>query len=154
VKKKHADSNMKGNKCPHCGEVFPSIIAVHQHVLEDHQNIVAEEREEQQAEKTRRQRERAERERVREERRKGREERRKERFDYNNFRVKGLHEWEINYEFHIGEGLVRGVDWDRTPSSGELNCDVSPRTASVLVSFTFCSIAFSSAKGSLAGATR
>ena len=39
----------------------------------------------------------------------------------------GLQEWEISYEFHIGEGLVRGVDWDRTPSNGELNCDVCDR---------------------------
>ena len=43
--------------------------------------------------------------------------------DMNDFRPKGLKEWEINYEFHLGDGLVRGVDWDRTPSNGELPCN-------------------------------
>ena len=38
-----------------------------------------------------------------------------------------MKEWEINYEFHLGDGLVRGVDWDRTPSNGELPCDQCPR---------------------------
>merc|ERR1719208_285284 len=33
-----------------------------------------------------------------------------------------LKEWELDYEFYIGEGLVRGVDWDRTPSNGEIGC--------------------------------
>ena len=33
-----------------------------------------------------------------------------------------LKEWEMDYEFYIGEGLVRGVDWDRTPSNGEIGC--------------------------------
>jgi hypothetical protein len=33
-----------------------------------------------------------------------------------------LKEWEMDYEFYIGDGLVRGVDWDRTPSSGEIAC--------------------------------
>ena len=33
-----------------------------------------------------------------------------------------LKEWEIDYEFYIGEGLVRGVDWDKTPSTGEIGC--------------------------------
>jgi hypothetical protein len=26
-----------------------------------------------------------------------------------------------------GDGIVRGVDWDRTPSNGELNCDMCDR---------------------------
>ena len=33
-----------------------------------------------------------------------------------------LKEWEMDYEFYIGEGLVRGVDWDKTPSTGEIGC--------------------------------
>ena len=33
-----------------------------------------------------------------------------------------LKEWEMDYEFYIGEGLVRGVDWDKTPSTGEIAC--------------------------------
>jgi hypothetical protein len=45
MKKKHDCAVIKGNKCPHCGEIFPSVIAVHQHILDDHQQIVAEERE-------------------------------------------------------------------------------------------------------------
>ena len=28
----------------------------------------------------------------------------------------------MDYEFYIGEGLVRGVDWDKTPSNGEIAC--------------------------------
>ena len=47
MKKKHNATSIKGNKCPHCGEIFPSVIAVHQHILDDHQQIVAEERESQ-----------------------------------------------------------------------------------------------------------
>ena len=39
MKKKHGGTTIKGNKCPHCGEVFPSVIAVHQHILDDHQQI-------------------------------------------------------------------------------------------------------------------
>lgn len=33
-----------------------------------------------------------------------------------------LKEWEMDYEFYIGEGMVRGVDWDKTPSTGEIAC--------------------------------
>ncbi len=128
MKKKHHSNGIHGNKCPHCGDSFPSIIAVHQHILEDHQNIVAEEREAQTLEKMKREQEKAERERRREENRRLRAERRKEKMDYNDFRSRGLQEWEINYEFHIGEGLVRGVDWDRTPSNGELMCEVCDRS--------------------------
>ena len=124
MKKKHNSSGIKTNKCPHCQETFPSIIAIHQHILEDHQNIVAEEREEQEMERMKKNQEKAERERMREENRKKRMEKRKDKVDFNDFRHKGLQEWEINYEFHIGEGLVRGVDWDRTPSNGDLNCDI------------------------------
>ena len=39
----------------------------------------------------------------------------------------GMKEWEINYEFHIGEGLTRGVDWDRTPTNTEIVCDICER---------------------------
>jgi len=127
MKKKHEISTIKGNKCPHCGEVFPSVIAVHQHILDDHQQIVAEQREVQAMERLQKEQEKAERERVREENRRKREERKKDRIDYNDFRPKGMKEWEINYEFHLGDGLVRGVDWDRTPSNGELPCDQCDR---------------------------
>jgi len=127
MKKKHDNNTIKGNKCPHCGEIFPSVIAVHQHILDDHQQIVAEERESQAMDRLRKEQERAEKDRIREENRRRREDRRKERMDFNDFRPKGMKEWEINYEFHLGDGLVRGVDWDRTPSNGELPCDQCPR---------------------------
>ena len=127
MKKKHDTSTIKGNKCPHCGEIFPSVIAVHQHILDDHQQIVAEEREIQAMERLQKEQEKARRERIREENRRRREERRKDKMDYNDFRPKGMKEWEINYEFHLGDGLVRGVDWDRTPSNGELPCDQCDR---------------------------
>jgi hypothetical protein len=71
--------------------------------------------------------EKAERERIREDNRNKREEKRRDRVDFNDFRPKGMKEWEINYEFHLGDGLVRGVDWDRTPSNGELPCDQCDR---------------------------
>jgi hypothetical protein len=41
-------------------------------------------------------------EKQREESRKRRDAKRKERMDLNDFKIKGLREWEINYEFHIG----------------------------------------------------
>jgi len=66
------------------------------------QNIVAEEREVQAMEKIRKEEEKAIREKAREEARKRREAKRKERMDLNDFKIKGLKEWEINYEFHIG----------------------------------------------------
>lgn len=127
MKKKHGGGGIDANKCPHCQEQFQSIIAVHQHILEDHQNIVAEDREEQQMEKLKKEQEKAEKLRQKEERRKLRAERKKEKIDFNDFRSRGLQEWEINYEFYIGEGLVRGVDWDRTPSNGELACEICER---------------------------
>merc|ERR1712223_1668072 len=127
MKKKHNATSIKGNKCPHCGEIFPSVIAVHQHILDDHQQIVAEERESQAMDRLRKEQERAEKDRIKEENRRKREEKKKERMDFNDFRPKGMKEWEINYEFHLGDGLVRGVDWDRTPSNGELPCDQCPR---------------------------
>ena len=127
MKKKHQITGIKGNKCPHCGEVFPSVIAVHQHILDDHQQVVAEQREVQAMERLQKEQEKAERERMREDNRRKREERKKDRIDYNDFRPKGMKEWEINYEFHLGDGLVRGVDWDRTPSNGELPCDQCDR---------------------------
>ena len=33
----------------------------------------------------------------------------------------------MDYEFYIGEGLVRGVDWDKTPSTGEIGCSQCDR---------------------------
>jgi hypothetical protein len=128
MKKKHGDSNARTNKCPHCSETLPSIIQMHQHILEDHQDIVAEVREGQELVVLKKSKEKEERARQREENKKKREEKRSQNIDYNDFRAcKGMQEWEINYEFHIGEGLVRGVDWDRTPSNGELNCDICDR---------------------------
>ena len=67
MKKKHDNNTIKGNKCPHCGEIFPSVIAVHQHILDDHQQIVAEERESQAMDRLRKEQERAEKDRIREE---------------------------------------------------------------------------------------
>merc|ERR1712156_1128482 len=127
MKKKHNATSIKGNKCPHCGEIFPSVIAVHQHILDDHQQIVAEERESQAMDRLQKEQEKAKRERIKEENRRKREEKKKDRMDYNDFRPKGMKEWEVNYEFHLGDGLVRGVDWDRTPSNGELPCDQCDR---------------------------
>ena len=64
---------------------------------------MAEEREVQEMERIKKEQERAIKERQREEARKRREAKRKERMDLNDFKIKGLREWEINYEFHIGE---------------------------------------------------
>ena len=97
-------------------------MAIHQHILEDHQNIVAEEREVQDMERLQKQKEKEERERAKEIARQKREERKKERIDFNDFRAKGLKEWEINYEFHLGDEMKKGVDWDRAPTNGELEC--------------------------------
>lgn len=127
MKKKHGGTTIKGNKCPHCGEIFPSVIAVHQHILDDHQQLVAEERESQAMDRLQKEQEKAKRERIKEDNRRKREEKKKDRMDYNDFRPKGMKEWEVNYEFHLGDGLVRGVDWDRTPSNGELPCDQCDR---------------------------
>jgi hypothetical protein len=80
--------------------------------------------EHQESERKRKAEERRRREKQREESRAKRELRRKERLDHNDYKVKGLKEWEIKYEFHIGNGITRGVDWDRTPSNGELPCDL------------------------------
>jgi hypothetical protein len=63
---------------------------------------VAEEREIQAIERIKKEEEKAMREKQREEARKRREAKRKERMDLNDFKIKGLKEWEINYEFHIG----------------------------------------------------
>ena len=96
--------------------------------MEDHQNIVAEEREVQNMEKIQKEKEKEERERAKEVARQKREERKKERIDFNDFRSKGLKEWEINYEFHLGEEMKKGVDWDRAPTNGELECDECTQT--------------------------
>ena len=53
-------------------------------------------------EKIRKEEEKAIRETAREEARTRRAAKRKERMDLNDFKIKGLKEWEINYEFHIG----------------------------------------------------
>ena len=128
TKKKHGDGPIQGCRCPHCSETFPSIVAIHQHILEDHQNIVAEEREVQNVERIRKEQEKEERERAKEMARQKREDRKKERIDFNDFRSKGMKEWEINYEFHLGEEMKRGVDWDRAPTNGELECEECNQT--------------------------
>ena len=46
----------------------------------------------------------------------------KEKKDAKKGKKSKLKEWEMDYEFYIGEGLVRGVDWDKTPSNGEIAC--------------------------------
>ena len=128
TKKKHGDGPIQGCRCPHCSETYPSIVAIHQHILEDHQNIVAEERELQNMEKIRKEQEKEERERAKEIARQKREDRKKERIDFNDFRTKGMKEWEINYEFHLGDEMKRGVDWDRAPTNGELECEECNQT--------------------------
>lgn len=128
MKKKHEESDARTSKCPHCNENLPSIVQMHQHIIEDHQDIVADQREKQEMSRLEKERQKEERERLRAENRRKREESRKRNVDYHNFKaVKGMQEWEINYEFHIGEGLARGVDWDRTPSNAELICEICDR---------------------------
>ena len=123
TKKKHDMGPIRGSKCPHCHENFPSIVAIHQHILEDHQNIVAEQREELALEKLKKEQEKVAKERRKLEIKERREQKKRDRMDLHDFRDPSKPEWQINYEFHLGEGMVRGVDWDRTPSNGELNCD-------------------------------
>jgi len=123
TKKKHGDGPIRGSKCPHCGETFSSVVAIHQHILEDHQNVVAEQREELALERLQKEQEKMEKERKRLENQKKREDAKRAKMDLHDFRDPNKAEWEINYEFQLGEGIVRGVDWDRTPSNGELNCD-------------------------------
>ena len=137
TKKKHGDGPIQGARCPHCSETFPSVVGIHQHILEDHQNIVAEEREVQNVERINKEKEKHEREQAKAEARVKREERKKERVDFNDFRSKGMKEWEINYEFHLGDGMVRGVDWDRTPSNGELACEECTQTFGWRYEFQF-----------------
>ena len=72
----------------------------------DFQNIVAEEREVQIMERIKKEEDKAIKERVREDARRRREAKRQERIDLNDFKIKGLREWEINYEFHIGKFLT------------------------------------------------
>jgi len=117
VKKRHnysVESN-KQNKCEYCGEPHASIVGLHQHLLEDHPQQVQEEREllaKDKAEKL------AEKMRIQ----KVKDERRMARMIDKKGKKSKLKEWEMDYEFYIGEGLVRGVDWDKTPSTGEIAC--------------------------------
>eukprot|EP00096_Caligus_rogercresseyi_P015622 TRINITY_DN8099_c0_g1_i1.p1 TRINITY_DN8099_c0_g1~~TRINITY_DN8099_c0_g1_i1.p1 ORF type:complete len:726 (-),score=270.96 TRINITY_DN8099_c0_g1_i1:130-2307(-) len=127
MKKKHNDLNVRGNKCPHCSEGFTSIVAVHQHVLDDHQNLVAEARESIELERIRKEAERMRLEREKMERRKQRIKEKVMSIAQGDRPYKRVKEWEMEYEFQLGEGLVRGVDWDRTPSNGELSCDQCER---------------------------
>ena len=115
VKKKHnysVESN-KQNKCEYCGEPHASIVGLHQHLLEDHPQQVQEERELLAREKSDKLVERMRQQKAKEERRILKDKKSKK---------SKLKEWEMDYEFYIGEGLVRGVDWDRTPSNGEIGC--------------------------------
>jgi len=118
VKKKHAYSceSNKTNKCEYCGEPHVSIVGLHQHLLEDHPQQVQEERELLAREKQEKLAERDRKEREKEERRIKREQL------GHRVRKPRKKEWELDYEFYIGDGLVRGVDWDRTPSNGEIAC--------------------------------
>ena len=106
MKKKHGEAPVDNNKCPHCGDMFPSVIALHQHILEDHQSIgeddteiwglwfdfefwcfsVAETRENLELEKQRKEEEKVAREKEKEERKKERESRKKEKMDFNDYR--------------------------------------------------------------------
>jgi len=115
VKKRHnysVESN-KQNKCEYCGEPHASIVGLHQHLLEDHPQQVQEERELLAREKAEKLAEKMRLQKAKDERRLQREKKGKK---------SKLKEWEMDYEFYIGEGLVRGVDWDRTPSNGEIAC--------------------------------
>lgn len=115
VKKRHnysVESN-KQNKCEYCGEPHASIVGLHQHLLEDHPQQVQEERELLAREKAEKLAEKMRIQKAKDERRLQREKKGKK---------SKLKEWEMDYEFYIGEGLVRGVDWDRTPSNGEIAC--------------------------------
>jgi len=118
VKKKHNynfDAN-KSNKCEYCSEPHVSIVGLHQHLLEDHPQQVQEERELLAREKHEKMMEKAAKEREKEERRI-----KKEQLGHRVRKPKKK-EWELDFEFYIGDGLVRGVDWDRTPSNGEIGC--------------------------------
>ena len=104
----------------YCGEPHNSIVGLHMHLLEDHPQQVQEEREilakekaEKQAEKMRLQKEKDDRKMARMAKAVNSE---------KKGRKNKLKEWELDYEFYIGEGLVRGVDWDKTPSNGEIGC--------------------------------
>eukprot|EP00092_Neocalanus_flemingeri_P020296 GFUD01021986.1.p1 GENE.GFUD01021986.1~~GFUD01021986.1.p1 ORF type:complete len:883 (-),score=305.65 GFUD01021986.1:45-2693(-) len=115
VKKRHnysVESN-KQNKCEYCGEPHASIVGLHQHLLEDHPQQVQEERELLAREKSEKLAEKMRMQKAKDDRRLQREKKGKK---------SKLKEWEMDYEFYIGEGLVRGVDWDRTPSNGEIAC--------------------------------
>merc|ERR550519_3346666 len=117
VKKRHnysVESN-KQNKCEYCSEPHASIVGLHQHLLEDHPQQVQEEREllaKDKAEKL------AEKMRIQ----KVKDDKRMARMVDKKGKKSKLKEWEMDYEFYIGEGLVRGVDWDKTPSTGEIAC--------------------------------
>jgi len=118
VKNKHNynfDAN-KNNKCEYCGEPHVSIVGLHQHLLEDHPAQVQEERESLAAEKQEKLVEKARKDREKEERRIKREQL------GHKVRKGRRKEWELEFEFYIGDGLVRGVDWDRTPSPSEIGC--------------------------------
>jgi len=115
VKKRHnysVESN-KQNKCEYCGEPHASIVGLHQHLLEDHPQQVQEERELLAREKAEKLADKMRLQKAKDDRRMQREKKGKK---------SKLKEWEMDYEFYIGEGLVRGVDWDRTPSTGEIAC--------------------------------
>ena len=118
VKKKHnynPESN-KNNRCEYCGEPHQSVVSLHQHLLEDHPQQVQEEREILAREKQMKLREKVQKEKEKEERRRKRE------ALGHKVRKPKRKEWEMDFEFYIGDGLVRGVDWDRTPSNGEIAC--------------------------------
>jgi len=118
VKKRHnynPEAN-KNNKCEYCGEPHQSVVSLHQHLLEDHPQQVQEEREILSREKQVRLREKMNKEKEKEERRRKRE------ALGHKVRKPKRKEWEMDFEFYIGDGLVRGVDWDRTPSNGEIAC--------------------------------
>merc|ERR1719233_926441 len=100
VKKRHnysVESN-KQNKCEYCGEPHASIVGLHQHLLEDHPQQVQEERELLAREKSDKLVERMRQQKAKEERRILKDKKSKK---------SKLKEWEMDYEFYIGEGLVR-----------------------------------------------
>ena len=106
TKKKHDMGPIRGSKCPHCHETFPSLVAIHQHILEDHQNIVAEQREEVAMEKLKKEQEKLDKERKKKEIARMKEEKRRERMDAHDFRDPKTPEWKIKYEFHLGKSMT------------------------------------------------
>ena len=96
-------------------------MALHQHLLEDHPQQVQEERELLARDKHEKLTDKMKMQKAKDERRIARQIKAEKKGD-SKVKKSKLKEWEMDYEFYIGEGMVRGVDWDKTPSTGEIAC--------------------------------